>query len=184
MNSNTTMIVSIENTKRIINSSILLLREADLQLSREGFLPLNGNKIGTEHNKDINQSPDQTNTFLPQFMSRFYVPNKAEIESRFIGLNIQLYHVNHENLVPCLIGATGRILQEGLKPRSWWLKYFAYETSMEFKPCDEWFSGEDEEAQVELKGIELSRLHDGNDLRNELLTELIAKAGSGTRKYA
>ncbi|WP_176444826.1 hypothetical protein [Paenibacillus herberti] len=57
MNSNNTMTVSIENTRRIINSSILMLREADLQLSREGFLPLNGNRIGSEHNKDINQSP-------------------------------------------------------------------------------------------------------------------------------
>ncbi|OXM13913.1 hypothetical protein [Paenibacillus herberti] len=99
-------------------------------------------------------------------------------------MNIQLYHANHENLIPCLIGATGRILQKGLKPQSWWLKYFAYETSMEFKPCGEWFSGQDEEAHVELKGIELSRLQDGNDLRKELFAELIARAGSDTRNYA
>jgi hypothetical protein len=48
------MRISALNVRRMVNNNILLLRDADLLLSKAGFQPLYGNTLGCEPSKNIN----------------------------------------------------------------------------------------------------------------------------------
>ncbi|QMV42687.1 hypothetical protein [Cohnella cholangitidis] len=113
MDLNETMRVSIENVRNIVGNSILLLRDADLLLSKEGYSPVYGNTIGCEPSKSINQSPDQAGNFFPQYMSRIYSRANGDDGSTLLYLNIQFYHFNIDKMNPCFLAGKFK-LKEGI----------------------------------------------------------------------
>ncbi|MCU4991918.1 hypothetical protein OCF10_23805 [Bacillus cereus] len=132
------MKISIQNVREVINNSILLLRDVDNMLSREGLTPLFGNTLGTETSKNIGQSMDQNNytTFFPQFMCRVYVDNIALQQNRVEKVtivNVQLYHANCPLLYPTVITGLFKLPRaftaQEIKQEVnyWWLKYVAFE---------------------------------------------------------
>ncbi|EJS65180.1 hypothetical protein [Bacillus cereus] len=132
------MKLSIQNVREVINNSILLLRDVDNMLSREGLIPLFGSTLGTETSKNIGQSMDQNsyNTFFPQFMCRVYVDNNELQQNRIEKVtivNVQLYHANCPLLYPTVIAGIFKLprtftAQEiKQKVNYWWLKHVAFE---------------------------------------------------------
>ncbi|OJE36426.1 hypothetical protein BAQ49_16240 [Bacillus proteolyticus] len=132
------MKISIQNVREVINNSILLLRDVDNMVSREGLTSLFGNTLGTETSKNIGQSMDQNSytTFFPQFMCRVYVNHNELQENRVEKVtivNVQFYHANCPLLYPTVIAGvfklprtfTAQEIKEEVN--YWWLKYVAFE---------------------------------------------------------
>ncbi|WP_141335924.1 hypothetical protein [Paenibacillus sp. tmac-D7] len=168
------MRISIENVRNIVNNSILLLKDADIVFSKAGFLPIHGNTIGSESSKDINQSPDQPRTFFPQYMTRYYSHQDNKSSSKLLGLNVQFYHFNYEVLSPCLIAAFCKLKNKESRPQYWWIKYCAFETDISFKSDGSVFKYEDEDAEVEFWGLELSQFNNIDDLQKVVISRLLA----------
>lgn len=136
METNKTLINSIENVMQLINNSIMMLRDMDRALSKYGFEPINGNAIGTETSKNIHQTTEQYATFFPQYMARPYAL-KSNIDdqktNKILFINIQFYHPDCNELTPTLV--SGVIVSP--KPitdiknevKNWWLKNIAFEIS-------------------------------------------------------
>ncbi|MED0959265.1 hypothetical protein [Bacillus paramycoides] len=139
MNTKDIIKVSIQNVREVINNSILLLRDVDNMLSREGLTPLFGNTLGTETSKNIGQSMDQYSytTFFPQFMCRVYVDNNELQQNRVEKVtivNVQLYHANCPLLYPTVIAGIFKLprtfTEKEIKQEVnyWWLKHVAFES--------------------------------------------------------
>ncbi|MGG3805345.1 hypothetical protein [Metabacillus fastidiosus] len=134
MDNNHSIINSINNVRHLINNSILMLKDLDTALSKHGFQPLNGNAIGTETSKNINQSMVQYSTFFPQYMARPYAlleDINANKVNRIIFTNIQFFHGDYEEMRPTLINSV-MILPEPVENiksyiQNWWLKYTVFE---------------------------------------------------------
>ncbi|MEW9052070.1 MAG: hypothetical protein AB2392_13005 [Neobacillus sp.] len=134
METNTSIIHSINNVRHLINNAIFMLRDQDAALSRHGFVPLYGNALGTESSKSINQSINQYATFFPQYIARPYALeselNQNQV-NKIIFTNIQFFHVDYEELTPTLVNSV-MIFPESNKNvkgyvQNWWLKYTAFE---------------------------------------------------------
>ncbi|OLS37731.1 hypothetical protein [Bacillus sp. MRMR6] len=134
MNNNNSIINSINNVRHLINNSILLLRDLDAALSKGGFQPLNGNALGTETSKNINQSMSQYSTFFPQYIARQYVLTEEIITkkvNRILFTNIQFFHGDYEEIPPTFINSV-MIFPEPIENvktyiENWWLKYTVFE---------------------------------------------------------
>ncbi|MFB5281805.1 hypothetical protein [Peribacillus sp. Hz7] len=134
MDSNTSIITSINNVRHLVNNSILMLRDLDTALSKHGFQPLNGNALGTETSKNINQSMVQYQTFFPQYMARPYALTSdilANKVNKIIFTNIQFYHSDYEDLPPALVNSVmlfPEYVEDAKKyVQNWWLKFVVYE---------------------------------------------------------
>lgn len=129
-----TIVKSIENVRSVVNNSLLILRDLDSYLSDFNLVPVLGNTLGTESSKSINQTPEWSSSFIPQFMFRPYV-NRKELEqkkvTKLIAVNIQFFHPNYDSLQPLLIGGVFTYPAPEKDPKSslryWWLKYAALE---------------------------------------------------------
>ncbi len=97
--------LSISNVLSIVDNSIKILLDTDDFLSKEGWQPVHGNTIGSEHSKSIRQTPTDLGRFLPNFMSRFYYRHR-EPANVVLAVNIQLHHPRHPELEPSIWGAT------------------------------------------------------------------------------
>jgi hypothetical protein len=132
-NSNS-IIHSINNVRHLINNSILMLRDLDAALSKKGFQPINGNALGTETSKNINQSISQYSTFLPQYIARQYALEQ-EINDKKVNkilfINIQFFHGDYEEIPPTLVNSVMVFPEpiENIKAYigNWWLKCMVYE---------------------------------------------------------
>lgn len=134
MDSNTSIITSINNVRHLINNSIHMLRDLDSTLSKQGFQPLNANGLGAESSKNINQSMNQLNTFLPQYIARQYVLQSevdAQKVNKILFTNIQFYHGDYEEVSPTLVNSVivfpDTIEDVKKYVDNWWLKYTVYE---------------------------------------------------------
>lgn len=134
MDSNTSIITSINNVRHLINNSIHMLRDLDSTLSKQGFQPLNANGLGAESSKNINQSMNQLNTFLPQYIARQYVlQNEVDAQkvNKILFTNIQFYHGDYEEVSPTLVNSVivfpDTIEDVKKYVDNWWLKYTIYE---------------------------------------------------------
>ncbi|PLR73512.1 hypothetical protein [Bacillus sp. UMB0728] len=134
MEKNNSIINSIINVRHLINNSILMLRDFDAALSKHGFQPLNGNALGTETSKNINQSMSQYSTFFPQYIARQYglaEEVNAKNVSKILFINIQFFHGDYEVIPPTLINSV-MIFPEPIEAvktyiDNWWLKYTVFE---------------------------------------------------------
>ncbi|MFE8700751.1 hypothetical protein ACFYKX_09005 [Cytobacillus sp. FJAT-54145] len=134
MDQHTNIIHSVNNVRNLINNSILILRDLDTLLSKHRFQPLNGNALGSESSKSIDQSMSWYRTFLPQYMARQYAL-ESEIEERkvrkILFTNIQLFHGHYDEIPPVLINSvitlphTAKNLKNDIQ--NWWLKNTVYE---------------------------------------------------------
>lgn len=134
MNNNISIINSINNVRHLINNSILMLRDLDAALSKHGFQPINGNALGAETSKNINQSMCQYSTFIPQYIARQYALAEeinAKKVSRILFTNIQFFHGDYEEIPPTLISSVMIFPApiENVKTyiENWWLKYTVFE---------------------------------------------------------
>ncbi|WP_099364490.1 hypothetical protein [Fredinandcohnia onubensis] len=134
MDKNEIMVKSIDNVRKLIDNSILILKDIDTYFSDKGFVPILGNAIGTESSKSINQAYDSNGTFFPQFMLRPYV-KKTNLENGIVGklaaINIQFFHPKYDLMTPLVINGVFYFQQPIKDPKSelknWWLKYAVLE---------------------------------------------------------
>lgn len=134
MNHDKSIIYSINNVRYLINNSILMLKDLDAILSKNGFQPLNGNALGTETSKNIHQTMHQRSTFFPQFIARQYAPTDA-LQSmkvtKILFVNIQFFHGDYEELPPSFISSVITFPYTIEKPKesiqNYWLKNTVYE---------------------------------------------------------
>ncbi|WP_079506917.1 hypothetical protein [Mesobacillus jeotgali] len=131
---NTAIITSINNVRHTINNAILMLRDLDTALSKKGFKPLNGNWLGAETSKSINQSMVDYRTFFPQYISRQYaLENEIDknVVKKILFVNIQFFHGDYIDLPPTFISSVMIFptFNKNLKASidNWWLKYIVYE---------------------------------------------------------
>lgn len=134
MDQNDSIINSINNVRHLINNSLLMLRDLDAALSKRGFQPINGNALGTETSKNINQSMQQNSTFFPQYIARQYAHAEeinAKKVNRILFTNIQFFHGDYEELPPTLINSVMTFPEPIENPKAyiqnWWLKYTVFE---------------------------------------------------------
>lgn len=111
-----------------------MLRDLDAALSKHGFQPLNGNALGTESSKNINQSMVQYSTFFPQYIARQYALENeitANKVNKILFTNIQFYHGDYEEIPPTLSNSVivfpNSIENVKTYIENWWLKYTVYE---------------------------------------------------------
>ncbi len=134
METNNSIINSVNNVRHLINNSILMLRDLDAALSKHGFQPLNGNALGTETSKNINQTMSQYATFFPQYIARQYglaEEVNAKNVRKVLFINIQFFHGDYEEITPTLINSV-MIFPEPIMDvktyiGNWWLKYTVFE---------------------------------------------------------
>lgn len=174
--------ISIENTRNIINDSITLLRDTDLQLSKHGFLPIWGNTIACETSKHINQLPNQFNNLFPQYISRSYYHQKDfqnNLETRILFLNIQFYHKDIDYFNPCVLAGVFNLKEAITKLdiiERWWLKFSAFENNIEFTlNGDEFYLQPfaEDKTEVVFWGKELITFKNNNDLKEEIIDKLL-----------
>lgn len=134
MDNTTSIMASIHNVRHLINNGIMMLRDLDALLSKHGFQPLNGNALGTESSKNINQSMSGYSTFLPQYIARQYALEGDISEKnvkKILFINIQLFHGDYEEIPPTLVNSV-MIFPDPIENvknyvSNWWLKYTVYE---------------------------------------------------------
>ncbi|MEO4022059.1 hypothetical protein VKA11_20860 [Bacillus paranthracis] len=181
--------VSVQNVREVVNNSILLLRDVDNMLSKEGLMPLFGNTLGTETSKSIGQSMDHYSTFFPQFMCRVYVDNNELQQNRVervVIVNVQFYHSNCPTLYPTVIAGIFKLphifTEQAIKKEVnyWWLKYVAFEycsyeelkfdgTYITKKP---WIENNDE-TEVIFWCYELHTFENQSDVKEKVVDQMI-----------